>query len=42
MVRAVLDTLRGDPVAKVDRAAALRRSRAELEARVAGAAADAS
>ena len=42
MVRAVLDTLRGDPEAKLDRTAARQRSRAEFEARVAGAAADAS
>ena len=42
MVRAVLDTLRGDSAAKLDRVAALQRSRAEFEARVADAAADAS
>ena len=42
LLRAVLEAGRGDPGAKVERAAALERSRAEFQSRVDGATADAS
>ena len=41
LVRALIDALRADPAAKVDRAAALTRSRARVELRTAGAEANA-